>query len=116
MVAASMPGRMPGRPGQIELPPEVEPRVDRIVNSEILGPVMRPQPMALLGIVGERIILRAPSGQTGLIQEGETLGGIKLLKIGINRILIEEEGQEKELMIFSGFGGSTLISTTKTNL
>jgi hypothetical protein len=44
-----------------------------------------------------------------LVKEGEDLGPIKLLRIGTNRVLVEQEGQKKELMIFSGFGGEPLL-------
>jgi hypothetical protein len=88
-------------------------RVDRISQSEILGPVMAKKalPMALLGIGGNDAFLRAPNGQTGLLREGEELSGIKLLRIGTNRVLIEHENQQKELTLFSGFGGETLLPT-----
>ena len=99
-----------------ELPPAVQTRVERITQSEILGPVMRPLPMALLGIGGKDVFLRAPNGQTGLIREGEELGGVKLLKIGTNRVLIEHEGRQQELMLFSGFGSETLLPKGKENL
>jgi len=72
--------------------------------------VMHPLPMALLGIAGDVVFLRTPSGQTGLVKEGDSLGELKLLKIGINRVLIEQDGQKKELMIFSGYGGESLLS------
>ncbi|MEO8428208.1 MAG: hypothetical protein ABI651_13945 [Verrucomicrobiota bacterium] len=91
------------------LPPAIQARVDRITQSEILGPVMRPLPMALLGIAGKDAFIRAPGGQTGLLREGEELGGVKLLRIGTNRVLIELEGQTKELSVFSGFGSETLL-------
>ena len=69
----------------------------------------------LLGIAGNSAFLRAPSGQTGLLREGEELGGVKLLRIGTNRVLIEHEGQKKELVIFSGFGSETLLPKAKEN-
>ena len=101
----------PGAPGKPrELAAEIQARVDRITDSEILGPVMHPLPMALLGIAGNIAFLRAPNGQTGLVKEGDDLGGIKLLRIGINRVLVEEGGQKKELMIFSGLGGQSLLT------
>jgi hypothetical protein len=104
------PQQHPGMPAKPrELPPEIQARVDRVTDSEILGPVMRPLPMALLGIAGNVAFLRAANGQTGLVKEGEALGGLKLLRIGINRVLIEQEGQKKELMMFSGFGGDSLL-------
>jgi hypothetical protein len=98
-------------PGQgPPLPPAVQGRLDRIIESEILGPVMHPQPVALLGIVGRDAFLQVPNGQSGLIKEGEELGGIKLLRLGINRALIEEAGEKKELTLFSGFGSESLLS------
>jgi hypothetical protein len=97
------------------LPPAISARIDRITQSEILGPIIRPLPMALLGIAGQDAFLRAPSGQTGLLKEGEELGGVKLLRIGTNRVLIEHEGQQKELSVFSGFGSETLLPKEKEN-
>lgn len=110
-------GPVPGGPGQAmpALPQAIQMRVDKITQSEILGPVIRPQPMALLGIAGRDAFLRTPVGQTGLLREGEELGGVKLLSIGTNRVLIEHEGQKKELMIFSGFGSETLLPKGKQN-
>jgi len=99
------------RPGKqaAELPPVIQARIDKIIDSEILGPVIRPMPMGLLGIAGEYAFLRAPSGQTGLVKEGNELGEIKLLKIGINRVLVEEAGEKKELTIFEGYGSESLL-------
>lgn len=37
--------------------------------------------------------------------KAEELGGIKLLRIGTNRVLIEHEKEQKELMVFAGLGG-----------
>lgn len=108
------PFQPPGKPGA-DLPPVVQSRISRITDSEILGPVMRPLPMALLGIAGEVAFLRSDSGQTGLVKEGDTLADIKLLRIGINRVLIEQNGQKKELMIFSGYGGESLLPKDSTN-
>ena len=61
------------------------------------------------------VILRAPNGQTGLLREGEELGGVKLLRIGTNRVLVEHEQQQKELTVFSGFGSETLLPKGKAN-
>jgi hypothetical protein len=109
-------GGPPGMVKPVELPPEAKARVDRIVDSELLGPAVRPLPTALLGIAGNDAFLRSSTGQSGLVQEGGTLGSIKLIRIGINRVLVEEDGQPKELMIFSGLGGESLMPTNKTNL
>jgi hypothetical protein len=95
------------------LPPVIQTRVEKITQSEILGPVVRPLPMALLGIAGKDAFVRAANGQTGLLREGEELGGLKLLRLGANRILIEFEQQQKELTIFEGFGSDTLLLKAK---
>ena len=113
MNAGPFPGMagMPGMPGQgPPLPPAVQARLDRIIESEILAPVMRPRPVALLGIVDRDAFLQAPNGQSGLLKEGEEMGGIKLLRLGINRALIEEAGEKKELTLFSGLGSESLLS------
>jgi len=103
-------------PGGVKLPDLALPvlaRVDKITDSEILGPVIRPQPMALLGIAGNVAFLRAPNGQTGLVKEGDELSGLKLLRIGTNRVLVEQDGQKTELTIFSGYGGESLMPKQK---
>ena len=98
-----------------ELPLPVQARVFRITDSEILGPVMRPLPTALLGIVGEVAFVRSASGQSGMVKEGESVGALKLLQIGTNRVLVEEDGQKKELTIFSGYGSESLMPKQKDN-
>lgn len=103
------PSSMRGGGKPVELPPEIKARVDRIYESEIFGMVMRPQPMALQGIAGSSAFLRSPSGQTGLVKEGDSLGELKLLKIGINRVLVEQDGKKSELTIFEGYGSESLI-------
>lgn len=120
-VAARTPGTtgpppsmsQPGMTKLPELPPLIQARIDKIAQSEILAPFMRRMPMALLGIAGQDAFLRAPSGQTGLVKEGGELGGIKLLQIGINRVLVEQEGEKKELTIFSGLGSESLLPKPK---
>ena len=116
--AASAPAANPGTnavPGresprkQADVPVAVQTRIDRITQSEILGPVVRPLPMALIGIAGKDVLLRTAAGQTGLLRVGEELGGVKLLRIGTNRVLVEHEQQQKELTVFSGVGGETLL-------
>jgi hypothetical protein len=108
-------GPGPAGPGVVELPAAVKTRIGRVTDSEILGPVIRPQPMALLGIAGTVAFLRSDSGQTGLVKLGDSLDDLKLLQIGINRVLIEQNGQKKELTIFSGYGGESLLQTDTTN-
>ena len=95
------------------VPPEILARVDKIKETQVLGQIMRPPPMALIGIAGRDALLRGPNGQTGLVREGEELGGVKLLRIGLNRVLVEHEGQTKELTLFEGFGSESLLSKGK---
>jgi hypothetical protein len=104
----------PGKPLP-ELPPVVKARIDAIVNSELLGPVPHPLPKALLGIAGDTAFLRADSGETGLVKVGDNLGDLKLLRIGINRVLIEQNGEKQELTIFDGMGGDSLLNTSDKN-
>jgi len=108
----SPPTAPPTRPGSKRakpLSPDVAALVDTINKSETFGPVKKPQPIQLLGIAGEAAFLQDPNGQEGLAREGETFNGIKLLRIGINRVLIEHQGEEKELTLFSGIGSDSLI-------
>jgi hypothetical protein len=63
----------------------------------------------LLGIAGADVFLRAPNGQSGLVRVGGDLGGIKLLRVGTNRVLVEEAGVKKELTIFNGSGSESLL-------
>jgi hypothetical protein len=102
----------PGGKKASALPPEIQARVDRVYESEIFAPIMHPMPMALMGIAGNVAFLRAPNGQTGMVKEGGDLGDIKLLRIGTNRVLVEQDGKKQELMIFAGLGGESLLSKT----
>ena len=115
-VGAAKPGKQAknriqrGGPGKtVELPPVIQARIDKIEESDILGRVPPPLPMGLLGIAGEYAFLRSPSGQTGLVKKGDEMGGMKLLEIGINRVLVEEGGEKKELTVFDGYGSETLL-------
>jgi len=97
------------------LPPALQSRIDRIVESELLAPVMHPLPMALLGIAGDCAFLRSANGQTGLVKAGDSLDDLKLLQIGTNRVLVEQAGRKQELMIFAGYGGDSLMPKDSTN-
>jgi hypothetical protein len=44
-----------------------------------------------------------------MVKEGAELGSIKLLRIGTNRVLVEEKGAKKELTLFAGMGGESLL-------
>jgi hypothetical protein len=114
MMAQMMGGGMPGGPGgggvkKVPLPPEAQARVDRIIDSEILGPVIRPMPMALMGIAEQEAFIQATNGQTGPVKLGGEMAGIKLLRIGVNRVLVEVDGEKKELTLFGGIGGESLL-------
>jgi hypothetical protein len=107
--SASGPPGSPGGSKDPNLSPAAQARIEKIVQSEILGAIVRPLPMALLGVAGRDAFIRAPNGQTGLVREGEEFGGLKLLRIDINRVLVEHEGQQKELTLFQGLGSETLL-------
>jgi hypothetical protein len=122
MPPGAVPGMSPGFPGMppggmpgmgmpaAPLPPEIQARIDRIIASEILAPIMHPMPTALMGIAGKDVFLRTSNGPTGLVKEGEELGGVKVLRVGVNRVLVEEQGQRKELTLFAGLGSESLLS------
>ena len=101
--------------GTNAFPAEIAARIDKIKTSGILGQViMRPPAMpALLGIAGRDVFIRAPNGQTGLAQEGEEFGGVKVLRVGTNRVLIQYEGKTNELTVFEGFGSDSLLGKEK---
>ena len=93
----------------VELPVDARARIDRIVQSEILGALVKPQPLGLIGIAGADAFIRNTDGQTLILRESDTNSGLKLLRIGTNRVLVEHEGQQKELTLFSGFGSDSLL-------
>jgi hypothetical protein len=90
--------------------PPVPDRYTTIESSGILGALPQgPPPPALLGLAGTYAIIRTPEGQTDLVAEGGTLGTVKVVRIGINRVLIEHKGKTEELSIFDGLGGQPLV-------
>jgi len=103
----------PPAPSPASAPPAPTPTPDRyttIESSGILGALPQgPPPPALLGFAGAYAIIRAPEGQTDLVPEGGTLGTVKVIQIGINRVLIEHKGKVEELSIFEGLGSQPLI-------
>jgi hypothetical protein len=96
---------------KIELPADVQARVDQIVDSEVFGRVVRTR-LALVGIADQEAFIRATNGQTGPLKVGGEMAGIKLLRIGVNRVLIEQDGEKKELTLFTGIGGESLLPKT----
>lgn len=91
------------------LPPIIEKRSAKLEKSGILGRTPKPPPMALIGIADPYAFLQTPDGQTGKIKEGETLRGVKVLRVGANRVLVEHDGRTSELSIFSGIGSQSLL-------
>jgi hypothetical protein len=92
--------------------------VDKIIDSEIFGPVVRPVPLALIGIADQEAFIQATNGQIGPVKIGGEMAGIKLLRIGVNRVLVEQDGEKKELTLFGGLGGESLMpgpNTTSSN-
>ena len=113
MMARMTGGGPPGEGGgggmkKIELPHETQARVDAIINSEVFGAIMR-VPMTLNGIAAQVAFIQATNGQIASGKVGDTVGGVKLLNIGVNRVLIEEDGEKKELTLFNGIGGESLM-------
>jgi hypothetical protein len=102
------PGRGRGA-GAKPLDPLVQARLDKVIQGELLGPAPRPIPMALMGIAGTNAFIRTTSGMSGMVGEGGELGGVRLVRIGINRVLVNEAGTNKELTIFGGAGGESLL-------
>jgi hypothetical protein len=103
-------GPRQGSPPKLpDLPPPIKNRVDWIVNSETLAPIPHPVPTGLLGIAGNYAFIRGSTGQNEMVKVGDSVGSVKLLRIGTNRVLVEEDGQPKELMIFEGYGGESLL-------
>jgi len=86
----------------------------RIASSGIFGLEPTKQtPLTLFGLVGSYAIIMAPNGQTDLVAEGGELGGVKVLKISTNRVLVEYQGKKQELTIFSGLGSESLLPSGK---
>ncbi len=102
------PGRGRGADGK-PLDPLIQARLDKVIQGELLGPAPRPIPMALMGIAGSNAFIRTTSGMSGMVGEGGELGGVRLVRIGINRVLVNEAGTNKELTIFGGAGGESLL-------
>lgn len=110
------PGRARPSTKAVDLPPAIAARIEQIKENEVFGAIPKPLPMALLGIIGMDAIIRGSNGQTGLVREGDEFGGVKVLRLGTNRVLVEHEGQKKELTIFSGFGSESLMTPGKENV
>ncbi len=77
------------------------------------SPAAAEQPLELLGLMGEYALLRTPSGETGRARVGESVGGVKVIRVGTNRVLVEHDGTTKELSIYSGLGSDPLESPAK---
>lgn len=117
--AVETPGGPTNRPGskpprqRADLPAPVRDRIDRVVRSGMFGPPPRTVPIALLGVAGDEAFLRVTNGATGRLGVGETLGGVTVLRITTNRVLIEHGGETNELTLFSGMGSDSLLPASK---
>ncbi len=92
-------------------PPPPDPRQRAIEKSGIFGEAPRkggPRRPSLLGIAGDRAILKLPDGKVDLVSEGAEASGVKVLRIATNRVLVEFKGKKIELTIFSGLGSDPL--------
>ncbi len=78
-------------------------------RSGILGRTPGPQPLVLIGFAGSSAMLQLPNGRTVLLAEGEEQDGIKVITTDTNRVLVEQDGQPKELTLFSGIGSESLM-------
>ena len=107
--------KKPGAASPIAEPPPLPDVYKTIEASGVFGvpPQKSPAQPALIGIAGRHAIIQAPDGQVDLVPEGGELGGVKVLKIATNRVLIEHEGKKKELTIFSGMGSAPLLPEEK---
>jgi len=117
--APHSPTDSPAAPPAAENAPPSPPLPDKLQavdTSGIFGvPPKTEGPPVLLGIAGRHALLAAPNGKKGLVAEGEAFEGVKLLRIGTNRALVEYKGQTQELLLFSGLGGTTLVPPAKKN-
>ena len=108
-------GHTPGKEKPKDTMPEFPEKYNVIVTSGILGrkPKKKLPPPGFVGVLGKYALLRSPGGKTDLVPEGGEFDGIKVLRIGVNRVLIEYQGKQRELQIFSGMGGSPLMPEEK---
>jgi len=83
-----------------------------IETSGIFGKVQVKIQPTLMGIAGDYALLRAPDGQMDMVPAGGELGGVKILAIGMNRVLIEYRGKKQELILFTGLEGESLLEPT----
>jgi hypothetical protein len=97
-------------------PPAPDARSQAIEKSSIFGEAPKkggPARPALLGIAGDRAILRLPDGKVDLAVEGSEIGGVKVLRMAQNRVLVEYRGRKLELTIFSGLGSDSLSEKSR---
>ncbi len=95
--------------------PELPKSLATIAASGILGkaPVKQKPPPALIGFVGDAAIIRSPGGREDLVRAGGEIDGVKVLEIGVNRVLIEYQNKKLELMVYAGQGGESLLPPKK---
>jgi hypothetical protein len=83
--------------------------------SRIFGapPPRRENRPGIVGIAGDRALILLPSGKVEFLAEGGEAEGVKVLRIAVNRVLVEHRGTQSELTLFSGLGSSPLLPSEK---
>ena len=74
-----------------------------------------PAEPSLGGIAGSVAFIKMPSGMTRAFAVGDEHDGLRLTKVGVNRVLIEKEEKTRELTVFSGFGSESLLSNDRAS-
>ncbi|MBN2490882.1 MAG: hypothetical protein JXQ29_08540 [Planctomycetes bacterium] len=92
-----------GEAGANELPHAFGPIAERQLFGAAAPPTAHP--VVLEGIAHDWVFLRSPRGRAGLVRVGESLDGVKVLELGWNRVVVEVEGERKELVMHQGLGG-----------
>ena len=96
-------------PAAASVPPLPE-AYKAIDGSGIFGRAQKKQgALLLLGIAGDYVFLQTPAGKQGAARIGEPFGGVKVLKMDVNRVLVEFQSKKQELTIFGGVGSSSLL-------
>ena len=103
-----------------ETEPTLRPVVAKVAESSLFGVAPPPPPPSpnqppkakapkLQGIAADFAILEIPGRGVHMIRLGDEEEGVKVLKLALNRVLIEVDGVKHELTIYSGFGSDPLL-------
>ncbi len=75
--------------------------------SETDSPALKP--LKLQGIGGDYAFIELPDHGVQIFKAGQEKHDVKLLRIGVNRVLVQRGEKSEELMIHSGLGGDSLL-------